>query len=104
MTTILDEMEQALTDLLQMGLATAGLDLAQRLLEVSNRCEGAGLHTGAALFGELSRLLKERSHSLDKTDLTLTAQICRAEHYITLCRSRMSEEEIRMRWQEGGKT
>ena len=104
MTTILDEMEQALTDLLQMGLATAGPDLAQRLLELSNRCEGAGLHTGAALFGELSRLLKERSHSLDKTDLTSTAQICRAEHYITLCRSRMTEDQIRVRWQEGGKT
>ena len=104
MTTILDEMEQALTDLLQMGLATTGQDFAQRLLELSARCEGAGLHTGAALFAELSQLLKERSHSLDKTDLTLTAQICRAEHYITLCRTRMTEEEIRMRWQEGGKT
>ena len=104
MTTILDEMEQTLTDLLQMGLATAGPDFAQRILELSARCEGAGLHTGAALFGELSRLLKERRHSLDKTDLTLTAQICRAEHYITLCRSRMTEEKIRERWQEGGKT
>ena len=104
MNTILDEMEQALTDLLQMGLATAGSDLAQRILELSDRCEGAGLHTGAALFAELSQLLRERSHRVDKTDLKLTAQICRAEHYITLCRSRMTEEEIRMRWQEGGKT
>ena len=104
MTTILDEMEQALTDLLQMGLATAGPELAQRLMELSDRCEGAGLHAGAVLFAEISRLLKERSHSLDKTDLKLTAQICRAEHYITLCRSRMTEDQIRMRWQEGGKT
>ena len=104
MTTILDEMEQALTDLLQMGLATAGPDLAQRLLELSARCEGAGLHTGAALFGEHSQLLKERSHRVDKTDLKLTAQICRAEHYITLCRTRMTEDQIRVRWQEGGKT
>ena len=104
MTTILDEMEQALTDLLQMGLATAGQDFAQRLLELSARCEGAGLHTGAVLVAELSRLLKERSHSLDKADLKLTAQICRAEHYITLCRNRMTEDQIRMRWQEGGKT
>lgn len=104
MTTILDEMEQALTDLLQMGLATAGPDLAQRLLELSARCEGAGLHTGAVLFAELSRLLKERSHSFDKADMKLTAQICRAEHYITLCRSRMTEDQIRMRWQEGGTT
>lgn len=104
MTTILDEMEQALTDLMQMGLATAGPDFAQRILELSARCEGAGLHTGAALFGELFRLLKERSHRVEKTDLTLTAQICRAEQYITLCRSRMTEEKIRERWQEGGKT
>ena len=104
MNTILDEMEQALTDLLQMGLATTGLDLVQRIWELSVRCEGAGLHTGAELFAEISRRLKERSHTMDKTDLTLTAQICRAEHYITLCRTRMTEDQIRMRWQEGGKT
>ena len=104
MNRILDDLEQGLTDLLQMGLATAGPDMAQRLWELSARCDGAGLHTGADLFAEISRLLKERSHRVDKTDLPITALICRAEHYITLCRSRMTEDQIRMRWQEGGKT
>ncbi len=102
MKTLLDDLERSLTDLLQMGLATAGPDMANRLKDQSDRAESTGLHTGAALFAEISRLLKARNHSMDKTDLPLTAAICRAEHYITLCRSRMTEEEIRNRWQEGG--
>lgn len=104
MKTILDDMERALTDLLQMGLATAGADMAKRLRALSERCEETGFHTGAGLFDEISRLLEQRSHTMAKTDRTLAAAICRAEHYITLCRTRMTEQEIRMRWQEGGKT
>ena len=38
MRTLLDDMERSLTDLLQMGLATAGPDMAKRLEEVSQRC------------------------------------------------------------------
>lgn len=102
MKTLLDDLERAMTDLLQMGLATAGPDMAKRLRELSVRCESTGLHTGSALFAEISRLLADRSHSMDKTDLPLTAAICRTEHYITLCRNRVTEEEIRRRWQEGG--
>ena len=102
MKHLLYDLEQALTDLLQMGLATAGPDMIKRLSALSERCEATGLHTGGALFSEISRLLTQRSHSMDKTDLPLTASICRAEHYITLCRTRMTEEDIRARWQEGG--
>lgn len=102
MKALLDDLERALTDLLQMGLATAGPDTAKRLTELSEQCEDTGLHTGAALFAELARLLKARSHAMDKTDLPLMAAVCRAEHYITLCRTRMTEEDIRARWQEGG--
>ncbi len=102
MRQILDDMERTLTDLLQMGLATAGPEMAKRLWDQSERCEATGLHTGAALLSEIARLLDERSHSMDKTDLPLTAAICRTEHYITLCRTRMTEEDIRQRWQEGG--
>lgn len=104
MNTILDELERALTDLLQMGLATAGADMAKRLRALSERCEETGFHTGAGLFDEICRLLEQRSHTMAKTDRTLAGAICRAEHYITLCRTRMTEEEIRMRWQEGGTT
>ena len=102
MRALLDDMERSLTDLLQMGLTTAGPDMAKRLEGVSQRCEATGLHTGAALFSEIAGLLTQRSHAMDKTDLTLTAAICRTEHYITLCRTRMTEEDIRRRWQEGG--
>lgn len=104
MTTVLDDLQQALTDLLQMGLATAGPEMGKRLDRVSQRCEDSGIHTGAALSAEISRLLTQRSHSMDKTDLELTAVICRAQYYITLCRTRMTEEDIRLRWQEGGTT
>lgn len=102
MKALLDDLERALTDLLQMGLATAGPDAAKRLTELSGQCEDTGLHTGAVLFAEIARLLNTRSHTMDKTDLPLTAAVCRAEHYITLCRIRMTEEDIRARWQEGG--
>lgn len=102
MKLLFDEMERALTDLLQMGLATAGPEMAKRLDDLSRRCEDTGLHTGRELFGELSRLLTERGHSLSKSDLPITAAICRAEHYITLCRTRLTEEDIRAKWQEGG--
>lgn len=101
MRTLLDDLERALTDLLQMGLATAGVDTASRMKELADQCESTGLHTGGALFAEIARLLIERSHTMDKTDLALTAAICRAEHYITLCRTRLTEDEIRARWQEG---
>ena len=104
MTTVLDDLQQALTDLLQMGLATAGPEMGKRLDRVSQRCEDSGFHTGSALSAEISRLLTQRSHSMDKTDLELTAVICRAQYYITLCRTRMTEEDIRLRWQEGGTT
>ena len=102
MKTLLDDMEQALTDLLQMGLATAGPDMARRMKDLSDRCEATGLHTGGALFAEIAGLLAQRSHAMDKTDLALTASVCRTEHYIILCRTRMTEEDIRARWQEGG--
>ena len=102
MRELLDDLERGLTDLLQMGLATAGPDMARRLEDLGTRAENAGLHTGGALFAEIARLLSERSHIMDKTDMSLTAAVFRAEHYITLCRTRMTEEDIRRRWQEGG--
>ena len=104
MKDLLDDMERSLTDLLQMGLATAGADMVRRLRELSDRAEGAGLHSGAELFSQIAKLLDERSHTMAKTDLDTAAAIFRAEHYITLCRTRMTEEDIRARWQEGGPT
>lgn len=104
MKLLLDDMERALTDLFQMGFATAGPGMARRLGDLADQCESTGLHTGSTLFSELSRLLSERSHSMDKSDLPLTGLVCRAQHYITLCRTRMTGEDIRARWQEGGTT
>ena len=104
MKTLLDDLEQALTDLLQMGFATAGPDMAKRMRALAERCEATGLHTGSALIIRIAQLLSERSHTMDKTDVQLTAAVCRAGHYITLCRTRMAEEDIRARWQKGGKT
>ena len=104
MRTFLDDFERALADLLQMGLATAGADMTKHFAKLGEQAEIIGAHTGAALCGEIAGLLEKRTHDLNKTDLTLTAAVFRAEHYITLCRSRMTEEDIRRRWQEGGKT
>lgn len=104
MKELLDDLERGLTDLLQMGLATAGADMIRRLRELSDRAEGAGLHTGGALFSKIATLLEERAHTMAKTDLELANAVFRAQHYITLCRARLTEENIRVKWQEGGTT
>ena len=104
MNELLDELERGLTDLLQMGLATAGADMVRRLRELSDRAECAGLHTGGTLFSQIATLLEERAHTMAKTDLELANAVFRAQHYITLCRARLTEEDIRARWQEGGTT
>ena len=104
MNELLDELERGLTDLLQMGLATAGADMVRRLRELSNRAESAGLHTGGALFSQIATLLEERAHTMAKTDLEIANAVFRAQHYITLCRARLTGEDIRRRWQEGGTT
>ena len=104
MNELLNELERGLTDLLQMGLATAGEDMVRRLHELSDRAEAAGLHTGGALFSQIATLLEERAHTMAKTDLEIAAAVFRAQHYITLCRARLTEEDIRARWQEGGPT
>lgn len=104
MRELLDDLERALADLLQTGLATAGAEGAVRFAQLSDRCEGIGLHTGGTLFKQIGELLNRRLHTFEKTDLELTAAVCRAEHYITLCRERLTEDGIRERWQEGGTT
>lgn len=95
-------MELALTDLLQTGLATAGLDTAARFASLSRKAEAAGLHTGSGLLKNISVLLEKRAHAAEKSDTHLTSAVCRLEHYITLCRERLTEDDIRRRWQEGG--
>jgi len=104
MRELLDDLEQALTDLMQTGFATAGAGAVKRFGELSDRCEGTGLHTGGTLFKQIGEVLNRRLHTLEKTDLELTAAVCRAEYYITLCRERLTEDGIRERWQEGGTT
>lgn len=102
MNAVLDDMNLALTDLMQRGLATVGPETAKRFSGLSDRCAAAGLHTGAQLCAGLSRLLGDRMGQLEKHDLEITAAISRTEHYITLCRHRMTQEDIRRRWQQGG--
>lgn len=102
MRQLLDDLELALTDLLQTGLSTAGTDTINRFRRLSGRCESCGLHTGSALLGRIADLLDTRAHSTEKHDSELTGAVCRAEHYITLCLERLTEDDIRARWQEGG--
>lgn len=103
MKTMLDDLERDLTDLLQMGLATAGPDMAARFAALSDRAEELGAHTCAEISARITAALEERSHTMEKTDQKLAAEIFRAAHYITLARQRLTEEDIRARWsQEGG--
>ena len=99
MTELLDDMELALTDLMQSGFSTGGPDGAKRMRNLSLSCEERGLHTGGTLLSELEEALSARSHAVEKDDLPLAAAVCRTVRYIQLCREKLQEEEILQRWQ-----
>lgn len=101
MTDLLNEMEMALTDLLQSGLATWG-DGA-RFQKLAENCEAHGLHTGASLMSQIAEQFNSRVHALEKDDLPLAAVVFRTVRYIALCREKCQEDMIQTRWQnEGG--
>lgn len=99
-TELLDDMELALTDLMQSGFSTGGPAAARRLQALALLCEGRGLHTGGTLLSDIQRALSARSHRVEKNDLPLAASVCRAARYIQLCREKLQEEQIVQRWQE----
>ena len=99
MTELLDELELALTDLMQSGFSTGGPAATERFHALSQTCEDCGLHTGGDLLSELERALAARSHAVQKNDLPLTAAVCRAARYIQLCREKLQEDQIEQRWQ-----
>ena len=99
MNELLDEMELALSDLLQAGLSSAGPEAAGRLRTLAREGEQAGLHTGAQLLEEVAADLEARAHQMQKDDQAWTDRICRAGRYLALCRQRWQEEAIRLRWQ-----
>ncbi len=101
METILEDMKLCLTDLLQAGLATAGSDFADRAASLAEQAQLHGLATGAELFRSISGGIRRRSNQMEKSDAALTLDIFRAARYIELCRERLTEENIRRRWQEG---
>ena len=99
MTELLDDMELALTDLMQSGFSTGGPTAAKRMHDLSLACEERGLHTGGALLSEIEEALTARSHAMEKDDLPLAAAVCRAVRYIQLCREKLQDEQILQRWQ-----
>lgn len=99
MRSLLDDMELALTDLMQSGFSTGGPAAARRMHTLSLMCEDCGLHTGKALLSEIEQALTARSHAVEKDDLPLAAAVCRTVRYIQLCREKLQEEQITRRWQ-----
>ena len=99
MMELFDDMELALTDLIQSGFSTGGPAAAKRLHNLSLACEDQGLHTGGRLLAEIEQSLTARSHAVEKDDLPLAAAVCRTVRYIQLCREKMQEEQIVQRWQ-----
>ena len=99
MTELLDDMELALSDLMQSGFSTGGPAAAKRMHNLSLSCEDRGLHTGGTLLSEIEEALTSRSHTVEKDDLHLAAVVCRTARYIQLCREKLQEEQIMQRWQ-----
>lgn len=102
MTELLEEMERALADLLQSGLATGGPAAVSRLEKLGVRCKDVGLPTGAELLEELAAALSARAHAMEKDNLPAAAAFFRTVRYVELCREKLQETEIRRRWQELG--
>ena len=99
MTELLDDMELALTDLMQSGFSTGGPTAAKRMHNLSLACEERGLHTGGTLLSEIEQALTSRSHAVEKDDLSLAETVCRTVRYIQLCQEKLQEEQIIQRWQ-----
>ena len=102
MTELLNDLELALTDVMQSGLATWGDSV--RFANLAECCEAHGLHTGAAMMNEISEYIKSRAHGLQKDDMPLASVLCRAVRYIALCREKSQEDEILARWSDEGGT
>ena len=100
MIELLNEIELALTDLLQSGLDTGGQAAVPRLRGLAARCEDMGLHTGSALLTGLEEALAARAHAVQKEDVPLAAAICRTARYLELCREKAQEGAIETRWAE----
>ena len=98
-TELLNDMELALSDLMQSGFSTGGSAAAKRMHNLSLACEERGLHTGGTLLSEIEQALNSRSHAVEKDDLPLAAAVCRTVRYIQLCREKLQEEQILQRWQ-----
>ena len=99
MTELIQEVQLALTELLQSGLDTGGPAAAPRLHALAAQCEGLGLHTGASLLTQAEEALAARAHTMEKDDLPLAALLCRTARYLELCREKLQEESITLRWQ-----
>ena len=99
MTELIQELQLALTELLQSGLDTGGPAAAPRLHTLAARCEELGLHTGASLLTQGEEALAARAHTMEKDDLPLAALLCRTARYLELCREKLQEESITLRWQ-----
>lgn len=100
MIELIGRIEQALADLLQSGLSTRASAAAPELHELAEECERMGLHTGCALLTELENALVQRSHTIIKDDMPITAVICRIVKYLELCKEKMQEELIERQWQD----
>ena len=100
MKELLQEIQQALADLLRSGLDAAGPTAADRLRRLADRCEDTGLHTGAALLTQLAGQLEARAHAIHKNDLPLTQTLCRLARYCDLCEEKEQEQAILRRWRE----
>ena len=99
MTELKQEVQLALTELLQSGLDTGGPAAAPPLHTLAARCEELGLHTGASLLTQAEEALAARAHTMEKDDLPLAALLCRTARYLELCREKLQEESITLRWQ-----
>ena len=98
MRDLLDDMQRAMADLLLSGYSS-GAGISHRFRSFGEACARSGLHTGAELMERVAQSLEDRSHAMQKEDLALTGEICRAMRYVELCTEKLQETDIALRWE-----
>ena len=104
MRELLDDIQRAMADLMLSGYSS-GEAISHKFRHLGEECARCGLHTGADLMNQIGKTLEIRAHSMQKEDLPLTSEICRAMRYVELCREKLQETDIALRWEHitGGK-
>ena len=97
MMSLLEDGLSALSDLLQSGAGSCHPETEERLSQLAQAWEGAGLHTGSQLLFQVSEALSVRRHGGEENPAALMELVGRAARYIRLCQQKYALDQAERR-------